>query len=324
MSSQEAPQRTQRTPPETAGWSVRVGSLLGIPIRIHFTFLLLLLWFGTVSSGQGDGFLGGVVFMLLLFGCVVLHELGHAVMAKRFGVETREIVLYPIGGVARLDRIPPGKAELLIALAGPAVNAVLAALLFGWLILRQVRAPGSPMELLTDAPVVWQLLTANLTLFFFNLIPAFPMDGGRVLRATLSLFLGEDRATGIAATVGQGMAILFAALALFPPPVKPMLLLIAIFVFLGAGQEAAFQRHRTAVRGLTARAAMVTRFEIAGAQRLAGARGRAAAREPPARLPGDRRLGAGGRRAAPFGAARGPRRRGARARGARVHGPRAR
>jgi Zn-dependent protease/predicted transcriptional regulator len=261
MSSQEAPQRAQRTPPETAGWSVRVGSLLGIPIRIHFTFLLLLLWFGTVSSGQGDGFLGGVVFILLLFGCVVLHELGHAVMARRFGVETREIVLYPIGGVARLDRIPPGKAELLIALAGPAVNAVLAALLFGWLLLRQVRAPGSPMELLTDAPVVWQLLTANLTLFFFNLIPAFPMDGGRVLRATLSLFLGEDRATGIAATVGQGMAILFAALALFPPPVKPMLLLIAIFVFLGAGQEAAFQRHRTAVRGLTARAAMVTRFE---------------------------------------------------------------
>lgn len=262
MEPREAPKRAQRAPAEGGGsWSMRVGSLLGIPIRIHFTFLLLLLWFGTVSSGQGEGFLGGVVFMLLLFGCVVLHELGHAVMAKRFGVETREIVLYPIGGVARLERIPSGKAELLIALAGPAVNAVLAGLLFGWLILRQVRAPGSPMELLTDAPVVWQLLTANLTLFFFNLIPAFPMDGGRVLRATLSIFLGEDRATSIAAAVGQGMAILFAALALFPPPVKPVLLLIAIFVFLGAGQEAAFQRHRTAVRGLTARAAMVTRFE---------------------------------------------------------------
>jgi CBS domain-containing protein len=102
---------------------------------------------------------------------------------------------------------------------------------------------------------------ANLILAFFNLIPAFPMDGGRVLRATLSLFLGQDRATNIAATVGQGMAILFAVLALFPPPVKPVLLLIAIFVFLGAGQEAAFQRGRSAVRGLTAQAAMVTRFE---------------------------------------------------------------
>ncbi len=255
----DAAQRRPRTPPEGGGsWSIRVG---GIPIRIHFTFILLLLWFGAISASQGDGFFGGVVFLLLLFGCVVLHELGHATMARRFGVQTREIVLYPIGGVARLERIPSGKAELLIALAGPAVNLVLAGLLFGYLVVRQVRAPGSAEELLTGAPVVWQLLFANLVLFFFNLIPAFPMDGGRVLRATLSLAIGQDRATQIAATVGQGMAILFAMLAFFPPPIKPVLLLIAIFVFLGAGQEAAFQRGRTAVRGLTARAAMVTRFE---------------------------------------------------------------
>lgn len=258
----DAAQRRPRTPPEGGGsWSIRVGSALGIPIRIHFTFILLLLWFGAISASQGDGFFGGVVFLLLLFGCVVLHELGHATMARRFGVQTREIVLYPIGGVARLERIPSGKAELLIALAGPAVNLVLAGLLFGYLVVRQVRAPGSAEELLTGAPVVWQLLFANLVLFFFNLIPAFPMDGGRVLRATLSLAIGQDRATQIAATVGQGMAILFAMLAFFPPPIKPVLLLIAIFVFLGAGQEAAFQRGRTAVRGLTARAAMVTRFE---------------------------------------------------------------
>lgn len=258
----DAAPRRPRTPPEGGGsWSIRVGSALGIPIRIHFTFILLLLWFGAISASQGDGFFGGVVFLLLLFGCVVLHELGHATMARRFGVQTREIVLYPIGGVARLERIPSGKAELLIALAGPAVNLVLAGLLFGYLVVRQVRAPGSAEELLTGAPVVWQLLFANLVLFFFNLIPAFPMDGGRVLRATLSLAIGQDRATQIAATVGQGMAILFAMLAFFPPPIKPVLLLIAIFVFLGAGQEAAFQRGRTAVRGLTARAAMVTRFE---------------------------------------------------------------
>jgi len=259
--SEPTPRRAS-APPPTGGWSVRVGSALGIPIRIHFTFVLLLLWFGAVSASQGEGFLGGVVFLLLLFGCVVLHELGHAAMARAFGVETREIVLYPIGGVARLDRIPSGKAELLIALAGPAVNMVLAGALFLYLIFGQVRAPGSAEELLGGgAPVVWQLLMANLILAFFNLIPAFPMDGGRVLRATLSLFLGQDRATDIAATVGQGMAILFAVLALFPPPIKPVLLLIAIFVFLGAGQEAAFQRGRSAVRGLTAAAAMVTRFE---------------------------------------------------------------
>ncbi|MCB9377203.1 MAG: site-2 protease family protein [Holophagales bacterium] len=258
------PQRPSRnpSPARAGGWSLRVGSALGIPIRIHFTFLLLLLWFGAVSASQGEGFLGGVIFLLLLFGCVVLHELGHAAAARGFGVETREIVLYPIGGIARLDRIPSGKAELVIALAGPAVNLILAGALFVFLIFQQVRTPVSAEELVGGgAPIVWQLLMANLILAFFNLIPAFPMDGGRVLRATLSLFLGQDRATNIAATVGQGMAILFAVLALFPPPVKPVLLLIAIFVFLGAGQEAAFQRGRSAVRGLTAQAAMVTRFE---------------------------------------------------------------
>ena len=136
---------------------------MGIPIRIHFTFFLLLLWFGMGSASTGEGFLTGVVFILLLFGCVVLHELGHAAMARRFGVETREIVLYPIGGVARLDRIPSGKAELLIALAGPAVNLILAGMLIAWLVVRQVQVSFSPEDLLAgSAPVVWQLLTANL------------------------------------------------------------------------------------------------------------------------------------------------------------------
>jgi stage IV sporulation protein FB len=254
------PARAART------WSFRIGSLLGIPIRVHFTFLLLLAWFGSLSSEQGRGFLGGVVFLLLLFACVVLHELGHALTARRYGVRTSEIVLYPIGGVARLERIPSGRAELLIALAGPAVNLVLAALLWGGLRLTDARSPGLSEELLTAAPIAWQLLAANLTLFFFNLIPAFPMDGGRVLRATLSLFLGQTRATTIAARVGQGLAILFAILAIYPPPVRPMLLLIAMFVFLGAGQEDAYQRGQAAVRGLTARQAMVTRFETLAPQ----------------------------------------------------------
>ena len=178
------------------GGAFRVGTALGIPIRIHFTFFLLLLWFGMASASTGEGFLTGVVFILLLFGCVVLHELGHAAMAKRFGVETREIVLYPIGGVARLDRIPSGKAELLIALAGPLVNLVLAGMLVAWLVVRQVQISFSPQDLLAGgAPVVWQLLTANLTLFFFNLVPAFPMDGGRILRAILSMYAGQEKAT---------------------------------------------------------------------------------------------------------------------------------
>lgn len=253
--------------PLIAGGALRIGTALGIPIRVHFTFLLLVLWFGTMSSGSREGFLGGVMFILLLFGCVVLHELGHAAMAKRYGVQTREIVLYPIGGVARLDRMPSGKAELLIALAGPLVNLVLAGMLFGVLLLRQVQIPVSAEQLLGgDASVLWQLLMANLTLFFFNLIPAFPMDGGRVLRAMLSLSIGQEKGTRIAAWVGQGMAVVFAILAIYPPPMRPVLLFIAFFVFLGAGQEAAFERGRSAVAGLTAKDAMVTRFDTLAPQ----------------------------------------------------------
>lgn len=258
------------SPPRVSGGAFRVGTALGIPIRIHFTFFLLLLWFGMGSASTGEGFLTGVVFILLLFGCVVLHELGHAAMARRFGVETREIVLYPIGGVARLDRIPSGKAELLIALAGPAVNLILAGMLIAWLVVRQVQVSFSPEDLLAgSAPVVWQLLTANLTLFFFNLVPAFPMDGGRILRAILSMYAGQEKATRIAARVGQGFALLFALYAVLPP-VKPVFLLIAFFVFVGAGQEAAYERSRSALAGLTARNAMITRYETIAPQESLG------------------------------------------------------
>jgi len=252
------------------GGAFRVGTALGIPIRIHFTFLLILVWFGMASAASGEGFFSGVVFILLLFGCVVLHELGHAAMARRFGVETREIVLYPIGGVARLDRIPSGKAELLIALAGPLVNLVLAGMLVAWLVVRQVQVSFSPEDLLGgQAPVVWQLLTANLTLFFFNLVPAFPMDGGRILRAILSMYAGQEKATRIAARVGQGFALLFALWAIVPP-LKPVFLLIAFFVFVGAGQEAAYERSRSALAGLTARNAMITRYETIAPQEALG------------------------------------------------------
>lgn len=242
-----------------SSWSFRIGTLLGVPIRVHVTFLFLLVWFGAMSSESGRGYLDGVVFLLALFGCVVLHELGHATMARRYGVKTSEIVLYPIGGIARLERIPSGKAELLIAIAGPLVNLVLAAMIWGGLQFAQVSGPGSAEEMV-GGPLAWKLLTANLTLFVFNLIPAFPMDGGRILRASLSLALGQERATVIASRVGQGLAIVFALLAVYPPPLKPMLLLIALFVFLGAGQEEAYQRGRAAVRGLVARDAMVTQF----------------------------------------------------------------
>lgn len=261
MTSGRGAQRETLSP-----WSWRVGTILGIPIRIHVTFLLLLVWFGTVSAGQGEGFWNGVIFLLLLFGCVVLHELGHAAAARGFGVETREIVLYPIGGIARLERIPSGRAELLIALAGPAVNLVLAAALWVLLLAMRWRMPETPEEVVARSPVLLKLLTANVALVIFNLIPAFPMDGGRVLRASLSLFLGQDRATQIAAAVGQAMAIGLAVLAFVPAPPRPLLLLIALFVFMGAGQEALYQRNEAAVRGLPARAAMITRFDVLAPQ----------------------------------------------------------
>jgi CBS domain-containing protein len=181
-------------------------------------------------------------------------------MALRFGVRTSEIVLYPIGGVARLETIPQGLPELFIALAGPAVNVVLAVVFAGLVIgSRQPLMPAVPVDL-TGSNVLQQLLAANVMLVLFNLIPAFPMDGGRVLRAALTLRLPPDRATRIAASIGQGIAVMGglagALLGNFA------LVFIAVFVFLGAAQEALFFEHRAAVVGHTASDAMITRFDV--------------------------------------------------------------
>ena len=254
-----------------AAGAFRIGTVLGIPIRIHFTFLLLLIWWGAGSAQAGRGFLDGVVFILLVFACVVLHELGHAAVGHKFGVQTREIVLYPIGGVARLDRIPAGMAEFWIALAGPAVNFVLGSALLLFLMVKG-EAPtfdGQGM-VFTGAPLVGRFVLINFTLFAFNLfIPAFPMDGGRALRAGLSVFLGQARATRIAARIGQGVALVMALIAIVPP-FNPVFLLIAFFVFIGAGQEAAYERSRSALAGLTARNAMITRYETIAPQESVG------------------------------------------------------
>lgn len=251
----------------STGWSVQIARVLGIPIRIHFTFVLILLYIGYLAASQGSNVPRAIVSVLLVFACVVLHELGHAAMARRFGVRTREIVLYPIGGIARLENIPGGKAELLIAVAGPAVNFVLAGLALValvFLVLAGIGLPENPLIMNTLPDLVGTLLVANLLLFVFNLLPAFPMDGGRILRAALALRMREDKATNIAATVGQGMAVLFGAVGLFTA--RPELLLIALFVFLGASQEAVFTQRRVQVHGHTARDAMITRFETLAPQ----------------------------------------------------------
>jgi len=246
------------------GWSVQVGRVLGVPIRVHLTTLILVVWFGISRSQGGHDPLLATSLLVAIFGCVLLHELGHAGMALVFGVSTREIVLYPIGGVARLERIPGGIAELLIALAGPAVNLIL---VLGLSVMIIVVFPTSMRvgELLETWPdLLPSLLLANMMLFLFNLVPAFPMDGGRMLRAALSLALPAEKATAIAAAVGQGIALLFAAGGIVTGNL--LLVVIAIFVYLGASQEAAYFRHLAMIRGRTAREAMITGFETLAPQ----------------------------------------------------------
>jgi Zn-dependent protease len=179
-----------------------------------------------------------VALILSVFGIVVLHELGHALTARRFGIKTRDITLLPIGGVAQLERMPDDpKQELLVALAGPAVNVVLAAALFALIALTGGSLEGG----LTTGSFLAQLLWVNVSLAVFNLLPAFPMDGGRVLRAALAMKTSSLRATQIAATVGRGMAWVLGGLGLF---FNPMLVLVAFFVWMGATGEQAMAERR--------------------------------------------------------------------------------
>jgi Zn-dependent protease/CBS domain-containing protein len=241
--------------------------MAGVPVRVHLSFVLILLMFAYLARAQGRSVPFELLFVLLVFGCVVLHELGHALAARRYGVRTRDIVLYPIGGIARLENIPDGKAELVIASAGPAVNLGLALILFASLLIAGASAAMGPGILIGRAGLVQRLLAANLVLFVFNLIPAFPMDGGRILRAALSLAMPVERATRIAARVGQACAVGFATLGFFLPfPNNFVFLVIALFVFVGAGQEAAFQTQRALVAGKTAAEAMITRFDTLAPQ----------------------------------------------------------
>jgi len=241
-------------------WSLKLGTYAGIGVYLHWTFALLIgyIFIAHLGAGQSPAqALVGVGFILTLFLCVVLHEFGHALTARRYGVTTRDITLLPIGGVARLERIPEKpKQEFWVAVAGPAVNLVIAGVLFIVLVIQ-----GQANQLLQlpwfQGPFLLQLLQVNLLLVGFNLLPAFPMDGGRVLRALLATKLGRRRATAIAANIGQAMAILFGIVGFF---YNPFLIFIAIFVYLGAQGEAAHVEAQSALAGLQVRDAMMTRF----------------------------------------------------------------
>lgn len=238
------------------GWSLPIFRIAGIQLRIHVTFLLLIGWLAFSYYTQAGSAVAAshVLFVLLLFVCVVLHEFGHAFAAKAFGINTPDITLLPIGGVARLERMPEEpKQELIIAVAGPLVNVVIALGLFiagGW------RASLEP-ETVERGALIPQLLTINILLVLFNLLPAFPMDGGRVLRALLATRLSYARATQIAALVGQGFAFAFGFIGLLW---NPFLIFIALFVYIGASQEAALAQMKDVSRRFPVSSAMVREF----------------------------------------------------------------
>jgi Zn-dependent protease len=239
-------------------WSWKIARVAGIDVYLHATFLLIIGWVALSHWSQGlAGMISGPLFILALFACVVLHEFGHALTARRYGIKTRDITLYPIGGVARLERMPDQPLqELWVALAGPAVNLVIAAALFAWLALTATFVPIEHLTV-TTGPFLERLLVTNLFLAGFNLLPAFPMDGGRVLRALLALRLEYTRATQIAATIGQGMALLFGFVGIFG---NPLLMFIALFVWIGAAQEASLVLMKSALAGIPISRAMLTEF----------------------------------------------------------------
>jgi Zn-dependent protease/predicted transcriptional regulator len=239
-----------------------MGKFLGIDVYLHTTFFLLIGWIALSYWLQENSLVAvfsGVGFILALFASVVFHEYGHALTARRFGVKTRDITLYPIGGVARLERIPEDpKQELWIAIAGPAVNVVIAVILFIWLLINSALDPLSSLSL-TGGSFLERLMVTNLFLVGFNLIPAFPMDGGRVLRALLATRLEYTRATQIAASVGQGLAFLFGFIGLF---FNPILVFIALFVWIGAQSEARMVTLKSALDGIPVKQAMLTNFNV--------------------------------------------------------------
>ena len=235
-----------------------VVSVFGVPVRLHFTFLLLLVFLLFVGVGGRQSGVMTALYVLALFGSVLLHELGHALVARRYGIRTLEIVMFPIGGVSRPERVPKAREELWIALAGPLVNALIAVGLLGWLAASGQLSDWGMLREPTDANLAQRIAGGNLLLFLFNLLPAYPMDGGRILRSLLALRMPEDRATQLASGAGRGLAVLLGLAGLLAS--NFMLVFVALFVYLGAAQEGAAARGRILTSGVPAHSAAITDF----------------------------------------------------------------
>ena len=242
-------------------WSLYIGSYSGIKVFIHWTFWIIIGWIFMMHFEMGHGWaegLAGALFILTLFACVVLHEFGHALTAKKYGIPTRDITLYPIGGVASLDRMPEKPAqELAVAVAGPAVNVILAGILYIFLLSTDQLLPISEIDHMSGDNFWFNIMAANVILAVFNLIPAFPMDGGRVLRAVLAFNMDKLKATTIAARVGQLLAIVFVFLGFFS---NFWLVFIGLFIFLGAGAEAVQESTKSALIGYTASDVLIQKY----------------------------------------------------------------
>lgn len=243
-------------------WSFRIATIAGTEVRIHATFFLLLVFVASQGMGGGRGISGAIDAVLLvtaMFTCVLLHEFGHVEAAKLYGIKTPDITLLPIGGVARLERMPRKPAhELVVAICGPLVNVAIAGAIAFFL---GATAKLDPNLAFGNGGHFWgNLMKWNVMMVVFNMIPAFPMDGGRVLRACLALMMDYGKATRFAATIGQGIAMMVFIGMLLSSSFNPFLMLIAIFIFIAAGQEAAVVTQQEATRDFLVRDAMLTDF----------------------------------------------------------------
>ena len=250
-------------------WAIRLGRIAGTEVRIHLTFFLLLAYVGLEGwhAGGKTEALHLMLLVCIVFFCVLLHEFGHAFAARRCGIRTPDITLFPFGGVARIERMPENpRQEIFIALAGPAVNVIIASLL--WVLLAIFARAVQPEQMGLAGSLAVEVMSVNVVLLLFNLIPAFPMDGGRVLRALLATRLDHARATRIAAHIGQALAVALGLVGVFgimigthEIPSNPMLVVAAFFVFMAAANEAGAVQMQSMFRGLTVASAMVTEYK---------------------------------------------------------------